>query len=155
MRSLVIVAILAFGVPAAAQSTATIANGCVRVTGSSATLRGRPVLTAKALDIVAKNAQLESIAKRDTWVLVQSEDYVGWVEEKWLEPCVAGTVSRTPVLGPAPASSAPPVSSPAAPAANPTQAAETRTYSKGPRGGCYYLNSSGRKIYVDHSLCGE
>ena len=29
----------------------------------------------------------------------------------------------------------------------------TRVYQKGPRGGCYYLNSSGSKIYVDHKYC--
>ncbi|HVF46675.1 MAG TPA: nuclear transport factor 2 family protein [Pyrinomonadaceae bacterium] len=29
----------------------------------------------------------------------------------------------------------------------------SRTYIKGPRGGCYYLNSGGKKIYVDHSNC--
>jgi hypothetical protein len=29
----------------------------------------------------------------------------------------------------------------------------SRTYTKGPRGGCYYLNSSGKKVYVDHGLC--
>lgn len=28
-----------------------------------------------------------------------------------------------------------------------------RTYLKGSRGGCYYLNSSGKKVYVDKSLC--
>lgn len=26
-------------------------------------------------------------------------------------------------------------------------------YIRGPRGGCYYINSSGRKVYVDRSLC--
>lgn len=26
-------------------------------------------------------------------------------------------------------------------------------YIRGPRGGCYYYNSSGRKVYVDRSLC--
>lgn len=29
-----------------------------------------------------------------------------------------------------------------------------RTYQKGPRGGCYYLNSGGNKVYVDKSFCG-
>ena len=29
----------------------------------------------------------------------------------------------------------------------------TRTYIRGPRGGCYYINSSGNKTYVDRSLC--
>lgn len=31
---------------------------------------------------------------------------------------------------------------------------EARTYILGPRGGCYYLNSSGRKVYVNKELCG-
>ena len=29
----------------------------------------------------------------------------------------------------------------------------SRTYVKGPRGGCYYLNSSGSKVYVDKKNC--
>lgn len=28
-----------------------------------------------------------------------------------------------------------------------------RTYITGPRGGCYYVTASGRKQYVDHSMC--
>lgn len=28
-----------------------------------------------------------------------------------------------------------------------------RTYYKGPRGGCYYINSNGNKTYVSRSLC--
>lgn len=29
----------------------------------------------------------------------------------------------------------------------------SRSYVRGPRGGCYYINSSGNKTYVDRSLC--
>jgi hypothetical protein len=29
----------------------------------------------------------------------------------------------------------------------------TRTYIRGPRGGCYYISKSGSKVYVDRSLC--
>jgi hypothetical protein len=29
----------------------------------------------------------------------------------------------------------------------------SRNYILGPRGGCYYYSSSGRKVYVDHSFC--
>ena len=32
-------------------------------------------------------------------------------------------------------------------------ASSARSYSTGPRGGCYYLSSSGKKVYVDHSYC--
>lgn len=28
-----------------------------------------------------------------------------------------------------------------------------RTYYRGPKGGCYYINSNGNKVYVDKSLC--
>lgn len=29
----------------------------------------------------------------------------------------------------------------------------SRKYITGPRGGCYYINSNGNKVYVDRSLC--
>ncbi|MGE3468083.1 MAG: hypothetical protein AB7J13_14275, partial [Pyrinomonadaceae bacterium] len=29
-----------------------------------------------------------------------------------------------------------------------------RLYQKGSRGGCFYLNSKGNKVYVDRKLCG-
>jgi hypothetical protein len=31
----------------------------------------------------------------------------------------------------------------------------TTKYITGPRGGCYYINSNGKKTYVDRSLCGS
>ena len=31
----------------------------------------------------------------------------------------------------------------------------SRSYFKGPRGGCYYINSNGNKSYVDRSLCNK
>ncbi len=34
-----------------------------------------------------------------------------------------------------------------------TKSASARTYLKGSRGGCYYLNSNGNKVYVDKGLC--
>jgi len=51
---------------------------------------------------------------------------------------------------PMPPSSAPKtlVLTPTVPPATPD-----RTYQRGPRGGCYYLGSSGKKVYVDHSYC--
>ncbi len=30
---------------------------------------------------------------------------------------------------------------------------KTRTYYRGPRGGCYYVNSNGNKTYVARSMC--
>ncbi len=33
------------------------------------------------------------------------------------------------------------------------QSRSTRTYHRGPRGGCYYINSNGNKTYVARSMC--
>lgn len=41
----------------------------------------------------------------------------------------------------------------ASPKPTSTTSASGRTYQKGPRGGCYYLGSSGSKVYVDHKFC--
>lgn len=41
----------------------------------------------------------------------------------------------------------------AATLASPGSTTTGRTYQKGPRGGCYYLNSSGSKVYVDKAYC--
>lgn len=35
----------------------------------------------------------------------------------------------------------------------PTPRSTSNGYIRGPRGGCYYLSGSGRKVYVDRSLC--
>ncbi|WP_081643220.1 hypothetical protein [Sphingobacterium paucimobilis] len=34
-----------------------------------------------------------------------------------------------------------------------TRKSTSRTYIRGPRGGCYYINSNGGKTYVDRSMC--
>ena len=34
-----------------------------------------------------------------------------------------------------------------------SRSTQRRTYITGPRGGCYYINSNGNKVYVDHSFC--
>jgi hypothetical protein len=35
----------------------------------------------------------------------------------------------------------------------PVRSTSGRTYIRGSRGGCYYINSHGNKTYVDRSLC--
>lgn len=48
-----------------------------------------------------------------------------------------------------------PAAFPAAPAiSRPAPSISTyRTYIRGPRGGCYYINGNGNKTYVDRSMC--
>jgi len=58
----------------------------------------------------------------------------------------AGTRSRT-------RSTAPGASARASTNSSPRRSSGSRTYLTGPRGGCYYLGGSGRKVYVDHAYC--
>lgn len=45
-----------------------------------------------------------------------------------------------------------PTPTPSTSVSNPSNSSG-RIYQKGPRGGCYYINDSGKKVYVDRSLC--
>lgn len=36
---------------------------------------------------------------------------------------------------------------------NSKSSSSSRNYIRGPRGGCYYINSNGNKTYVDRSMC--
>jgi hypothetical protein len=149
MKLFLPLAVLLFGVPAIAQSSDP-PNECVRVTAESVTLRGKAALTGKAIDVVAKNTQLQTLATRDGWILVQTEDYAGWIEIRSISPCsgappvriAAKSDSSTPNIG---------TVKPQANGQSTTSGA--RTYVLGPKGGCYYINSSGKKTYVDHSFC--
>ncbi len=49
--------------------------------------------------------------------------------------------------------SSPPASNSSAAAGGQTTVKGNRTYIKGPKGGCYYVTASGRKQYVDRSMC--
>ncbi len=55
----------------------------------------------------------------------------------------------TAIPAPAPSTSVKPVSL----VTSPTSTSSSRTYLKGPRGGCYYTNTSGKKVYVAQTNC--
>jgi len=38
-------------------------------------------------------------------------------------------------------------------ASSSSRSSSSRSYTRGPRGGCYYINSNGGKTYVDWSMC--
>lgn len=73
---------------------------------------------------------------------------------KWQVVAWQSTVVPEPKTTSAqPASQTTPVTLAAADATKPATGTPGRTYVKGPRGGCYYLGSGGKKVYVDHSNC--
>jgi hypothetical protein len=150
MRSMAMLAIVVFVGAVSAQMTDAARADCVRVMSESVTLRGKPSVAGKAVDVIAKATQLDAMVRRDAWTLVQSGEYAGWVENKSIEPCTPPAGIKTPTAASVPVSTTAPVvpQSTVLP-----KTPEGRTYTKGPKGGCYYLSASGKKIYVDHSLC--
>jgi uncharacterized protein YgiM (DUF1202 family) len=120
-----------------------------KVAVDKASLRGRPADEAKVVETLARNTEVEVIKVEGLWYLVQSADYAGWVFIKDLDvkPSPAKTVLQTAGTIPASPSAGPATPSRTAPDA------KGRTYIRGPRGGCFYLNASGSKVYVAHELC--
>lgn len=95
------------------------------------------------------------------WLRVLFRGRMGYVAGSLTRPLAdgAGALDALPgygVFAPA-ASSLPATGIPDVPPAEATPSAPAgrtaRTYYVGPRGGCYYLSDSGRKVYVDHSYC--
>ena len=122
------------------------------VISENANLRGTPTEKGKVIDTIAQNASLEILKQRGAWFLVQSTDYVGWMHGntiKLTSPLTVGTTDDAVYI------------QPAVPKMTPIQTkpetiitpSSSRTYIRGSRGGCYYINSKGNKTYVERSLC--
>ncbi len=122
------------------------------VVSEKANLRGTPSEQGKVVDTISRNATLEILKQRGAWFLVQTSDYVGWLHGNTIklnESLTLDTVDDAPVP------TAPRVTRKRqiAPVQSAPQAAEASGYIRGPRGGCYYINSRGNKTYVNRSLC--
>lgn len=125
------------------------------VIAEQANLRGTPATSGKIVEKLGQNTVVELIKQKGPWFLVQAKDFVGWMHGDTLKVDgllnleVIDTNSLT--VAPVPVYVAP---------QRPTERPQTtslpsssRTYIRGPRGGCYYYSASGNKVYVDRSLC--
>lgn len=127
-------------------------NGFATVASLGANLFNEPSLTTGVGQPVAVGAQVKLLDPNDDWYVVRIQNHVGWMHSSTLR-LGAGASS----VGPRSSSGAgdggpqtqrlvlPPSESPITPT--------TRAFIRGPRGGCYYISGSGRKVYVDRSLC--
>lgn len=70
-----------------------------------------------------------------------------FVKRKGIWQAVAWQSTVVPESKPAPLASTSTAATPQ------TTDGGSRVYLKGSKGGCYYLNTSGKKVYVDHALC--
>lgn len=124
-------------------------------------LRETPSQTAEVKQEVAVGTSIKVLDQKGAWYVVRIDDSVGWMHGNTFR---FGSSSSVDQLKPALDDASP---SPAESASRPTRSradsaqsnnsgarsSSGRTYVRGPRGGCYYYSGSGRKVYVDHSLC--
>ena len=129
-----------------------------RVVAENASLRQTPSAEGQSEMNVPVDTIVKVLDQKGAWYVVRIGDRVGWmysavivgaeVDAVPLKPFQLAPVApeKPTVVG---EDNAPPTTA----SPKPTSASSGGGYSRGPRGGCYYINSSGKKVYVDHSKC--
>ena len=101
----------------------------------NANLRGTPRESGKVVETLPNGAKGTVLQQKGAWFLLQTDDYVGWIHGNTIKVDNESSLIK---------------SSTTKKSAN---RSESRTYLRGSRGGCYYLNSNGKKTYVERGLC--
>jgi uncharacterized protein YgiM (DUF1202 family) len=134
-----------------------------RVISQNANLRDTPSVTSGSTQEVAEETLVKVLDEKLPWYVVRVGNHVGWMHGNTLE--FIGT--QVPVSERPTEQTVAPDYTPSTPRRreNLTQrppatggyirrsTGADRTYITGPRGGCYYIGGTGRKVYVDRSLC--
>ena len=127
--------------------TTTAQKRTARVIAENANLREIPSSTGLAEGEVPEGTVVKILDEKLPWYVVRVGDRVGWMHGATLLfiDNAATSSEREPVrvIAPAETYSLP----------QPTRSTADRAYIRGPRGGCYYISGSGRKVYVDRSMC--
>jgi hypothetical protein len=131
-----------------------------RVISQSANLRETPSVTGTGSLEITEDTLVKVLDEKLPWFVVRIGNRVGWMHGNTLEFINAQRSTAqpleqnvSPIYTP---STAPAPRRDSSPDTVPDTGGYTRpdrTYIRGPRGGCYYLSPSGRKVYVDRSLC--
>ena len=117
-------------------------------------LRGTANAKGRVVQEVKQGEKVEILLSRGPWYLVQTADYVGWLHGNAIRlDDEQAAESKTLPQEPPPRANNTPARRGSKQSVVAPSGSASRAYTLGPRGGCYYLNSSGRKVYVDHSLC--
>jgi hypothetical protein len=132
------------------------------VISERASLRETPAQASEIKQEVAVGTSIKVLDRKGAWYVVRIDDSVGWMHGNTFRfGSSSGNQQSSPVLeDDTSPSSAAAGSRPTRPRSGSVQSSDSvsrsssgRTLIRGPRGGCYYYSSSGRKVYVDRSLC--
>jgi hypothetical protein len=153
-RLLLILVVLSFGLiaPANAQTPRY-----ARVISENANLRDTPSIASGSEQEIVEGTIVKVLDEKLPWYVVRAGNRVGWMHGnsiEFLHKEVSGLGAPSQqTVAPAYVPSTP---SPHRVERSPQTSSPTtvsRGYIRGPRGGCYYYSASGRKVYVDRSLC--
>jgi hypothetical protein len=125
--------------------TSTAQTRTARVIARNANLRETPSTAGLAEGEVPEGMVVKILDEKLPWYVVRVGDRVGWMHGATLVFVDNAIITSQPerVTAPAETYSLP----------QPTRSTADRDYIRGPRGGCYYISGSGRKVYVDRSMC--
>lgn len=123
--------------------TTTGQTRSAQVIAEKANLRDTPSTTGLAKDEVAEGVIVRVLDEKLPWYVVRIGDKVGWMHGATLVFIDDATSAPEPVR----------LRKPVETYSQPARSNADRGYIRGPRGGCYYFSGSGRKVYVDRSLC--
>lgn len=143
-------------------------EGYVWINPDSVWVRSKPDSKSPAIGRIYRLSYVKGyeVEGKDGWVEIEFENHTGYVPEdaiayEWEDMLLTDAETDELKLGryyqfvPTPAYKAKLDKEQAAEerAMRAANAAPSRKYYTGPRGGCYYINSRGNKQYVDHSFC--
>jgi hypothetical protein len=111
------------------------------VIAENVSLRLTPTEDALKIKDLPLGAAVKILDQDGAWYIVRVADRVGWLYRSTVSLSGASIKDSVPRTE----QSVVPLSVPAA--------SSIGAYTTGPRGGCYYVNSKGKKVYVDHSKC--
>jgi hypothetical protein len=124
-----------------------------RVININANLRNAPDEEASIIKAIPKDTVVKVIQQKGAWFLVDNDDSIGWMHGNTIKLSnskedqskfnQAETSTNTPKFVETPSYSELPK----------TSSASSNGYIRGPRGGCYYINSRGNKAYAERGLC--
>jgi hypothetical protein len=129
-----------------------------RVISTNANLRDTPSIASGSEQEIVEGTIVKVLDEKLPWYVVRAGNRVGWMHGNTIEflgslnPVTETPKQQTVV----PDYHPPPPTSPrreSLPEISAPSTGASRGYIRGPRGGCYYFSGSGRKVYVDRSLC--
>jgi hypothetical protein len=128
-----------------------------RVISANANLRDTPSIASANQQEIAEGTVVKVLDEKLPWYVVRFGNSVGWMHGNTIEfMATQDSGSETSRQQTAEPNYQPPPKVPrreSSPETSPRSTSVDRGYIRGPRGGCYYLSGSGRKVYVDRSLC--